>query len=202
MPRILRPNEDIEQSGSWVRVPLNTLLWDVINESIIKDSDYVWHNNVSGEEYFEVGLLDPKGVPGSGVQTIRWRARKLSAARTVIIRCELREGMEVKAQQSQTLGDAWQIYSFNNIAEIADWANLCLRFIVESISGGGALPDPAISWAEFDVPSGGATAYEWIGGRPVQSNESDFEWVAGIPYILIEKEEEEERRGCRVISII
>lgn len=46
------------------------------------------------------------------------------------------------------------------------------------------------------------TAYEWIGGKPVFTDADTFEWVVGKPYVLIEKEEEEERKKCRVISII
>jgi len=149
----LEPDGDVAQSGGWEPEPADgAVLWTTMDEFSPDDTDYAWHNAIAPTEYFEISLSNPSGTPGVGTQTVYWRLDRIGGAKTTYIKCELRQGAIVKASQTVELTDALQALSFTNSAEITDWTDLRLRFLCDSVSGGGAASDPAITWAIFEIP--------------------------------------------------
>jgi len=177
MSNILRPDGDVGQSGQWERVPADTYLWEVIEEIIPDDADYIWANNVSGSEYFEISLSDPSPAVKCDDASIKWRAKKLAGGKDVTIKCELRDGTIVLSSDSQILSSDWRDYLFH-YSGITNWNNLRLRFIVESVGGTGAPPDPAISWTKAEtgdyLPDWGRRCAIVIDNTNVDSDLSNF----------------------------
>ncbi len=155
----MRPASDEAQSGNWKNETGGTVLYTSIDESAvaISDGDYVWHDNVAGSEYFEVGLSDPGATPGSGDHIIRWRVAQIAGAKIGVVACELYQGgPSVIASDEQTLTTSYTTFEYtllsSEVNNITDYTDLQFRFVVIDVSGTGAPPDPSISWAEFEVP--------------------------------------------------
>jgi hypothetical protein len=136
----LTPDADISQSGSWKREDDSTSnLYLSIDEYPYDDSDYVWHEDVAGTEYFEVRLTDPSfGSVGAGDVKIVWRGKRKSGSETVTMRVQLRQGAStVIAQQDKdfTDTDITYIYTLSSgeKSSITDWTDLRLRFIVQGV---------------------------------------------------------------------
>lgn len=134
----LIPDGDIAQSGSWKKEDAGTtnLYVSIDEQPGPNDADYVWHETVSGAEYFEVSLSDPSGgTVGAGDVKIFWRGKKISGPLTVTMRVQLREGAAVIASSDEVFTGSEITYSYTlsapEIASITDWTNLRLRFIVQ-----------------------------------------------------------------------
>jgi hypothetical protein len=138
---ILYPDSDISQSGSWKREDaVTTNLYVSIDEQPgPNDADYVWHDDASVSDYFEVALSDPQYIQiDPGPVKVFWRARRRAGTQTMTIKMELREGVTVRASDSQTITDDDTTYVYEltsgEKSSISDWDNLRLRFTVESIT--------------------------------------------------------------------
>ena len=136
----LIPDGTVTQSGSWKRQDeVTTQLHLSLDETDPNDTDYVYHADVTGNEYFEVTLSDPSWASvGDGDVTIYWRGERLEGTNSTDIRCELRQGNTVIASDTQTFTDDPTTRSFTltapEKANITDWTNLRLRFVVESVT--------------------------------------------------------------------
>lgn len=136
----LVPDGDISQSGSWKRENESaTDLYLSILETDPNDSNYVYHVDVTGSEYFEVTLSDPSWVNmDAGDVIIYWRGERLEGTNSTDIRCELREGTNVIASDTQTFTDSPVTHALTltapQKASVTDWTNLRLRFVVESVT--------------------------------------------------------------------
>lgn len=135
----LLPDSDISQSGNWKNELDGTSLYPSLDEQPIPDyDDYVWHEDVYGNEYFEVGLSNPSGTPGSGDVKIHWSARRRVGTRSVKVKVELRESTTVIASQEQTLSDIDTTYFYTltsgEKSSINNWNDLRLRFIVTEVT--------------------------------------------------------------------
>lgn len=167
MSQFLRPNGDVGQSGSWVPEPSDTTLWNVIDETSANDSDYVWHNAVGGGEWFEVSLNNPGAIPGSGDHIFRIRVGRIDGTKEILVRMSLYQGeTEICFKATNfPFGDEFTTL-FHTLTEeqkanITDYNSLTIKVTVTSTSGGGKSSDPAISWAEFEVPDGGGVTPGW-----------------------------------------
>ena len=159
MSQFLRPDGDGSQSGDWEPEPSDTTLWNVIDEAEANDADYAWHDACAGFEYFYVTLSNCT-PPGPGTGTIRWRQKRIDGGKVTTIDAAIFEGEYPRfTSDEKTLTDDWveETYAVTQVQmdSISDWNNISLRFLVR-VSGGGKAPDPAISWAEFEVPDAAA----------------------------------------------
>ena len=160
MSQILRPVSDYDV-GDYEPEPSDTTLWNTIDEASPNDSDYAWLNACSGVyEYFEVDVttVDP---PGSGTGTLRWRFARIDGTKNITFICQLLEGGVYLCDLDSLLvsDDNWHqrgvVVSQEELGLVTDWSNVQLRLGGAAAAGGGKSPDPAISWAEFEVPDAG-----------------------------------------------
>lgn len=138
---VLNPDGDISQSGSWKKEDAGTTnLYVSVDEwPEYDDDDYVWHESVSGAEYFEVTLENPAyETIGAGDVKIFWRGKRISGTGTVTMRVQLRQGSStVIAQSDEVFTDNIITYSYTlssgEKSSITDWTDLRLRFIVQGV---------------------------------------------------------------------
>lgn len=135
----LMPDGTIGQSGSWKREDESTVnLHLSLNEfPSPNDTNYVKHDLVAGEEWFECSLQNPIGTPGAGDVIIWWRGADLNLTDSCEITVELREGETVRASMVQTLPDSYTTYSYTlsagEKASISNWNNVRLRVRVTAV---------------------------------------------------------------------
>jgi len=137
-PFALRPDGDIS-GGTWQNEAGGASLYPSIDEIIPADSDYAWHEDAQVGDYFEVSLTNPGGLISGEGHYIRWRAEDFREAKTITVKCELRQGTStVIASDEQTLTGTPQTFekqlSSGEIANITDYDDLRLRFTVTAIS--------------------------------------------------------------------
>jgi len=136
----LVPDGDVSYSGAWKNeLGTQVNLYESINEyPDPSDSDYVWYDDAHLNEYFEVTLSDPGGVPGAGDVKIHWRIADFQSTGNVQLTVQLREGAAVIASTSQTAPSSGTTYTYTlssgEKASITDWSNLRLRFIITQIT--------------------------------------------------------------------
>lgn len=125
--------------NSWLNEAQGSTLWPSIDEWPFQDSDYVYFDDPSGTEYFEVSLTDPEGdTDPTGIHTIIWRAGKLQGDETVVMKCELYEISTLIATDQQTITSSFQTFEYNltqgEVDNISNYDNLRLRFTVVSVT--------------------------------------------------------------------
>lgn len=156
MSQFCRPDADIAQSGGWVPLPADTVLWDVMDEVSPNDGDYAWHNAIVVGEYFTISIAPPGAPPGSGGigdVTFRIRAAKIDGAKNPQLRVRLYEGVALRGTFFCLPSTSTYItYSDTNTVAISDFSDLRIEVYCSGIMGGGKAPDPAVSWAEVEVP--------------------------------------------------
>jgi hypothetical protein len=158
-PWFLRPDSDIANvpALTWMGQDSGTNLYTYIDEATTNDADYVWTDNAADAEYFTVGVSDPSGSPTGGVHTLRVRLSRLAGARTIYIAQELYEdGTRLIATNSGICnGTAWTTYSHTltagEVSSTTNYNNLSMKFLTYGQAGGGGKPDPAVSYAVFEV---------------------------------------------------
>jgi hypothetical protein len=137
----LTPDGDIGQVGGWKREDDSTSnLYQSIDEYPgANDADYVWRDNASTNDYFEVSLSNPSyQIIGEGDVKVFWRIKRRAGTGTLTLKMELREGGTVRASDSKVLTDTDTTYVYKltsgEKSSITDWTNLRLRFTVESLT--------------------------------------------------------------------
>ena len=162
MAQYMRPDGDDAQSGDWEPEPSDTTLWDVIDESSPNDSDYAWHNAIVVGEYFRVTLSNPAETPdSSGTHTMKFRASKIDGAKLIKVKLELRQGSTTVIATKETyflegvIDDFISTLSQEQVDNITDYNDLRFHFECTAVIGTGKSSDPAIYWAEFEVPDAG-----------------------------------------------
>jgi len=156
MSQFCRPDADITQSGDWNPQPSNTALWDVMDEATPNDGDYAWHDSIIVGEYFSISIAPPGETPGSGGigdVTFRIRAAKIDGAKNPQLRVRLFEGIEARGLFfCLPSTSTYTTYFSTNTGAISDFSDLRIEVYCSGIMGGGKAPDPAVSWAEVEVP--------------------------------------------------
>lgn len=183
MSQFLRPDSDRLNPGGWLPVPANTTLWNVIDEATPNDADYAWIDGGVGT--FGVYLSNPGETPGSGDYIMRWRGRRLAGGRTLFLKCQLIEGVNQRADAEYQLTDSWQLFTYTltseEVASIENFDNLDMRFLVRS-EGGGSPSDPAVSWAEFEVPDAAGNEFVYAGNIPLTAIPATPKGLLGMVY--------------------
>jgi hypothetical protein len=164
MAQFIRPDGDIS-TGNWTPTPVS----DEIDEVTPSDSDFVESELDPSNDTFEVSLGNPGADPSTGTGTVRIRAQKrMSGGGSpghIDHEVALYEG-GTQRQGFTTIGsdisDAWTEYTAiitsGNMAAVTDWTDVRLRLRANKTSGNRDSYGN-ISWAEFEIPDAGGTAY-------------------------------------------
>jgi len=132
----LTPDADVSVNG-WINEVGGGTLFPSVADAL--DTNYATYNSPTGGEYFEVSLSTPEGDPdNSNDHIIVWRAGKLSADGTVIMKVQLRMGGSLIAEYSHLITQSYQTFedslSQAEIDSITDYTTLSLRFYVVSVA--------------------------------------------------------------------
>lgn len=133
----LYPDADIAVDG-WLNETSGSTLYPSLDDEEVNDADYVWHQGVEVNDYFEVRLSDLTNSVGEGPISIEWRAEALVGGVTLTLKLELREGETVIASDEQTLSTSFMDYVYvltqEQINNIGNWNSVTIRVTVTEAS--------------------------------------------------------------------
>jgi len=136
----LIPNWDEGSEGMWKNeLDSETELYQSIDEyPLHNDNDFIYNINPVSGDYYECGLSNPAGTPGSGDVIIFWRGRDKTGLGHMQATVQLRQGNStVIASAQQTLTTVQTIYHFTltpaERTNITDWTDLRVRIIITEI---------------------------------------------------------------------
>ena len=130
----LLPVSDIT-IGGWINEASGSILYPSLADG--SDATYAWYQEATVNAYFEVKIDIPGNVP-AGEHYFRWRAYRKAGALTVTLKCEIRQGAAVIADNSQVLTDDIAEYTrfltAEEIAAITDYTDLRARVIITGVT--------------------------------------------------------------------
>jgi len=151
------PNADQANPGSWDDQDAGTTdLYQVVDESLVDDTDYVRSPADPAAAAIELALTNITDPLSSSHHRVEYRYSKDAAAgRTIQLTVELRQGAVVKASTVLAgIAETWVTGSFDLTAteadSITDYSDLRLRFTAQ-VSGAGAARRARVSWARLTI---------------------------------------------------
>ena len=159
MSQRIDPDSDVSTGGF-----TTTPLWSKIDDGAsTNDADFVTSASlgaIDDTDTFEVGLSNPASTPGSGTNTVTFRAKKTgTAACDLTVTCM--EGATNRGELTQTLTTTITTYTFNPTS-IGNYSNLTLLFTVIR-TGAGTANTGIVYWAKMDIPdASAATTYKFF----------------------------------------
>ena len=160
MAQRIDPDSDVA-TGLWTVTPL----WSKIDDgAIADDTDLVTSVAlvaVDDTDSFEVTLSNPASAPGSGTNTVTFRARKTGSS-TVTMTVDCLESGVSKGSLAQALTTILTTYTFNPTG-IGNYNNLNITVLVSNdIAGANTVQ---VTWIKMDVPDASAGQLESCQGN-------------------------------------
>jgi hypothetical protein len=152
----LRPDAD-DLDGNWTTQAGSTTLFDVLDETVADDADYIKSGNAPINDIVRLRLSDPAGgVNTSQPVTVRYRYGKSGPGQIDII-VRLKEGTTTRASWSHTnvgtsLTTAAQVLTGGEKSAITNWSNLFIEF---EATASGAFVNPDFTSLSYASPGGG-----------------------------------------------